>query len=206
MDEPPKEEARFVPPRPSPTTGKPAVFLDRDGTLIEDGGYLRDPAAVQFFPDTITALRRLADTYAFFIVTNQRGVAEGITPWADVARVNAHVVGVLQEAGIFVRAVYVCPHRRADDCACIKPKPFFLHQAEREHGIDLSRSFVVGDHPHDVELAARVGARGIYVLTGHGQKHRQELTVPCFIVPGIAEAVEHIQQIQEKKQTNDIKH
>lgn len=171
---------------------RPAVFLDRDGTLIEDRGFLADPAEVELFPGTVPALQRLGGAYELFIVTNQQGVAEGITPLAGVQRVNEHVVAVLRRAGIVIRDVYCCPHRRSDGCDCIKPRPHFLRTAAREHGIDLSRSFVVGDHPHDVELAANAGAAGIYVLTGHGGKHLREITVPCVVVPGIVEAVHHI--------------
>jgi histidinol-phosphate phosphatase family protein len=179
------------------SANRPAVFLDRDGTLIEDRGFLGDPNEVVFFPATVAALRRLSGAFELFIVTNQRGVAEGITPLAHVERVNEHVVRVLRNDGVHIRAVYCCPHRRDEGCACIKPKPFFLRQAEREHGIDLTRSFVVGDHPHDVELAANAGARGIYVLSGHGAKHRLELAVPCVIVPGIREAAGYILQHAE---------
>jgi D-glycero-D-manno-heptose 1,7-bisphosphate phosphatase len=171
---------------------RPAVFLDRDGTLIEDRGYLADPEAVRFIPGAVDALRRLGRSYELFIVTNQGGVAAGITPLDGVRRVNEHVAEVLGRAGAAIRAVYCCPHRRSDGCPCIKPKPHFLREAEREHRIDLARSFVVGDHPHDVELAANAGARGIYVLTGHGANHRDELTVACIIVPGISEAADHI--------------
>jgi histidinol-phosphate phosphatase family protein len=173
---------------------RPAVFLDRDGTLIEDRGFLGDPEQVELFPETIEALRRLSGEFELFIVTNQRGVAEGVTSLASVQRVNDHVVRLLREAGVVIRAVYCCPHRREEGCECIKPKPFFLRRAEREHGIDLARSFAIGDHPHDVELAANAGARGIFVLTGHGEKHRDELPASCVVVPGIREAADYILQ------------
>jgi len=174
------------------TAKRPAVFLDRDGTLIEDRGYLDKPAEVRFLPGTVEALKKLKSAFELFIVTNQGGVAKGITPLADVERVNDHVVEVLRRAGVVIRAVYCCPHRRVDNCSCIKPKPHFLRKAAREHRIDLVRSFVVGDHPHDVELATNAGASGIYVLTGHGGKHRLELTVPCVVVPSIGEAADYI--------------
>ena len=169
-----------------------AVFLDRDGTLIEDRGHLGDPAQVVFFPDTVSALRRLADRFELFIVTNQNGIAKGFTTPEQVRRVNDHVVARLREQGVEIRDVYTCPHQRSDGCACIKPNPHFLRKAETEHAIDLSASFVVGDHPADVELAANAGARGIYVLSGHGEKHRAEVRVACEVVAGIAEAVERI--------------
>lgn len=172
---------------------RPAVFLDRDGTLIEDGGHLADPSQVVFYPDTVGALRRLRD-FALFIVTNQNGVAKGAITLEQAERVNAHVTARLAAEGIAIRAVYTCPHQRSDGCGCIKPNPFFLRQAERDHGVNLARSWVVGDHPADVELAARAGARGIYLLTGHGAKHRGEVAVPCDVADGIGAAVERIIQ------------
>jgi len=172
--------------------GRPAVFLDRDGTLIEDRGHLEDPSQVVFFPDTFPALRRLGGQFLLFIVTNQNGIAKGVTTPEGVRRVNDFVVRRLTEEGIEIREVYCCPHERTDGCECIKPNPFFPRQAERDHGVDLARSFTVGDHPPDVVLAANVGARGIFVLSGHGEKHRHELQVPCEVTAGIAQAVETI--------------
>jgi L-threonylcarbamoyladenylate synthase len=171
---------------------RPAVFLDRDGTLIEDRGHLADPGEVVFLPGTINALRRLRDDFLFFIVTNQPGVAEGTISIRDVERINAHVVSRLAEAGLTISAGYVCPHRRVDGCACIKPNPHFLHKAAEDFGISLRHSFVVGDHPHDVELAERAGAQGVYVCTGHGLKHLDELRGNQVVVPDIRAAAEWI--------------
>lgn len=169
----------------------PAVFLDRDGTLIEDAGFLRSVAQVDFYPQTFSALRRLAD-FALFIVTNQSGIARGHIRAEEVRVVNDYVVRRLGEEGAIIRTLYCCPHQQSDACECMKPKPYFLRIAEREHEIDLARSFVVGDHPSDMELAHAVGARGIYVLTGHGLKHRAELQVPGTVVADIATAVDVI--------------
>jgi histidinol-phosphate phosphatase family protein len=170
---------------------QPAVFLDRDGTLIEDAGFLRAVTEVDFYPQTFTALRRLAD-FALFIVTNQSGIAKGHISVEEACAVNDYIVRRLAEAEIKIRAVYCCPHRRTDECECMKPKPHFLRLAERDHEIDLRRSFVVGDHPSDVELAHAVGAKAIYVLTGHGVKHRGEIQTPAAVVADIGAAVELI--------------
>lgn len=170
---------------------RPAVFLDRDGTLIEDVGFLRDVAQVEFYPRTISALRQLND-FALFIVTNQSGIALGHIRAEEAQTVNDYVVRCLAEEGIRIREVYCCPHQRSDGCECIKPKPHFLRVAERDHDIDLARSFVIGDHPSDVEFAHSVGAKGIYVLTGHGAKHRAELSAAETVVADIAEAAEAI--------------
>lgn len=169
-----------------------AVFLDRDGTIIEDRGDLSDPSQVVWFGDTVSSLRRLSDYFDLFVVTNQSGVAKGTISIEAVDKVNAYVSSHLAQHGIVIVATYVCPHERASDCHCIKPKPHFLKRAERVHGIDLSRSFVVGDHPHDVELAKNVGATGIYVLSGHGMKHRADIPSDAIVAEGIGEATEQI--------------
>jgi histidinol-phosphate phosphatase family protein len=170
---------------------QPAIFLDRDGTLIEDAGFLRDAAEVDFFPQTFSALRGLR-RFVLFIVTNQSGIAKGDIAAEEARAVNAYVVRRLAEEGIQIRAVYCCPHQPSDQCECMKPKPYFLELAERDHGIDLKRSFVVGDHPSDAEFGHTVGAKAIYVLTGHGVKHRAELRVPACVVADIGAAAELI--------------
>lgn len=170
---------------------RPAVFLDRDGTLIEDAGNLRYIAQVDFYPQTFPALRLLGQ-FALFIVTNQSGIAQGHIRAEEARAVNDYVARRLGEEGAAIRAVYCCPHQRTDACECMKPKPYFLKVAEREHDIDLARSFVVGDHPSDMEFARSVGARGIYVLTGHGAKHRAELRTSGIVVADIAAATERI--------------
>ena len=169
-----------------------AVFLDRDGTIIEDRGDLHDPSQVVFLPGAFDALRRLQEDFLLFIVTNQSGIAKGAITRQDTDTVNAHVVAELAEAGIRVADVYVCPHRREDGCSCIKPHPHFLHQAATQYGVDLRQSFSVGDHPHDVELARAVGGRGIYVLTGHGEKHRTELPADAVVAGDIGQAAQGI--------------
>jgi histidinol-phosphate phosphatase family protein len=171
---------------------KAAVFLDRDGTIIEDRGHLRDPSDVIFFPETFSALRKLQDCFLLFIVTNQVGVAKGILTLGDVNRINRCVVDTLAEKNIVLTDVYTCPHSRADKCSCIKPKPFFLHKASARYGIDLHASFTIGDHPHDVQLAQNAGARGIYVLSGHGEKHRTDVSEGAQVVSGIQQATEKI--------------
>lgn len=171
---------------------RPAVFLDRDGTIIDDLGYLSRPEQVIFFSDTITSLLRLQEHYELFIVTNQSGVAKGLVSMEDVECVNAYILSHLSEAGVRIVETYVCPHNRGDGCLCMKPKPYFLIKARKEHFIDLERSFVIGDHPHDVDFALSVGARGIYVLSGHGEKHRKELSEGVLIADGIGEAAELI--------------
>jgi L-threonylcarbamoyladenylate synthase len=167
---------------------RPGIFLDRDGTLIVDRGDLGEPSAIEFLPGAIDLLRGLQARFALFIITNQPAVSAGRLTMDQVAAVNDAVVDRLRGAGVTIERVFVCPHARAEGCDCIKPKPRFLRLAEREHGIDLERSFTVGDHPHDAELATSVGATGVYVLTGHGLKHLGELGAGFVVVPSLADA------------------
>jgi len=183
-------------------TGKKnvAVFLDRDGTIIEDRGHLADPSDVVFFPETFEALSSLQKQYRIFIVTNQSGVAKGCLDMEAVQRVNRHITTVLKEKGIEITGIYVCPHRREDGCECIKPNSFFLEKAAADHGIDLRRSFSVGDHPCDAQLAAKAGGEGIYILTGHGHKHIHELASEVPVLPNIKSAADWIlarRQVQD---------
>jgi len=171
---------------------RPAVFLDRDGTLIEDRGGLRDPADVVFFPDTFDALRKLQRVAELFIVTNQSGIARGLLTADEAERVNRHTVERLAAEGIRIHAVYTCPHQREDNCDCIKPRPFFALQAAADFNISPEYSFAIGDHPHDVAFAHRFGGKGIYVLTGHGASHRDQLERHDGIAATIGEAVEQI--------------
>jgi len=178
--------------RDSETTSFPAVFLDRDGTIIEDRGHLSDPSQVVFFDDTVPALLRLSERFKLFMVTNQSGVAKRLITLADVDRVNKHVTSYLDRHGIEIAETYVCPHERSDGCRCIKPKPYFLEKAQKDHGVDLARSFSIGDHPHDAGFAESAGGTGIFVLTGHGAKHRAELPEETLVAEGIREAVDLI--------------
>ena len=161
---------------------KKAVFLDRDGTIIQDAGYIDSPGEVEFFSDTFDVLRKLQNSFELFIVTNQSGIAKGLISESGADKVNRFIDSRLRDNGIIIREWYVCPHDNADNCPCKKPKPYFLHKAEKDYNIDLSSSWVIGDHPHDIEFAKNGGASGLYVLTGHGAGHLDELPsdIPVF--------------------------
>ena len=172
--------------------GIAAVFLDRDGTIIEDRGHLRSVDDVVFLPDTVWSLQQLIGKFKLFIVTHQPGVSRGILSMKDVDKVNSHIINKLQANGISIEETYVCPHDRSEQCSCIKPLPYFLLKAADNYNLDLDRSYVIGDHPHDVELARNAGSTGIYVLTGHGSNHRGLLKGDLIIVRDIKEAAQFI--------------
>jgi D-glycero-D-manno-heptose 1,7-bisphosphate phosphatase len=149
---------------------RPAVFLDRDGTIAEEVGYLKRASRFRMFPFVAAAIRRLNEVrLPVIVVTNQSGVGRGYFPELLVHAVHELLTQQLSAAGAHVDAIYYCPHTAEDGCECRKPKPGLLERAAREHGLDLRRSFVVGDRYGDVETAHRAGASGILVRTGYGE-------------------------------------
>ena len=167
---------------------KPAIFLDRDGTLIEDVGILSDPAMIRPFPEAFKTLEALRKKYLLFVVTNQNGIAKGLVTRTQVDAVNRTLEALLVRNGIAMQDWYVCPHDRSDECQCIKPNPAFLLKAAHDYEVDLHASFVIGDHPHDPATGDTVGAFGLYVLTGHGMQHLGELPNDRLVFHTLAEA------------------
>jgi D-glycero-D-manno-heptose 1,7-bisphosphate phosphatase len=149
---------------------RPAVFLDRDGTIAEEVGYLNHISRFRMFPFAADAIRRLNEAgLPVMVVTNQSGVGRGYFPEALVDEVHELMTRQLAAAGARLDAIYYCPHTSAEGCESRKPKPGMLERAAREHALDLKRSFVVGDRSADIELAHNAGARGILVRTGYGE-------------------------------------
>lgn len=149
---------------------RPAVFLDRDGTIAEEVGYLNHISRFRMFPFAADAIRRLNEAgLPVIVVTNQSGVGRGYFPEALVDEVHELMTRQLEAAGARLDAIYYCPHTSAENCESRKPKPGMLERAAREHALDLKRSFVVGDRYGDIELARNAGARGILVRTGYGE-------------------------------------
>jgi D-glycero-D-manno-heptose 1,7-bisphosphate phosphatase len=139
-----------------------AAFLDRDGTLMEDSGFIGDPARVSVLPGVAEGLRLLADAgYARIVVTNQSGVARGFFGEPDVERVNAELARRLAGEGVTIDAFYYCAHLVG--CTCRKPLPGLVRRAVDELGIDLGESVLFGDRGSDIALARNVGVPGILV-------------------------------------------
>jgi len=134
-----------------------ALFLDRDGTLIVDVGYPRDPALVEPLPGAIDALRELQQTFALVIISNQSGIARGLITEAEQEAVHARVVEVFAAGGVTFAGAYYCPHAPDAGCRCRKPAPGLLLDAARELGLDLARSIMIGDKPSDLEAGRAAG-------------------------------------------------
>jgi D-glycero-D-manno-heptose 1,7-bisphosphate phosphatase len=177
---------------------RPAVFLDRDGTVTEEVGYLNHISRFRMFPFAAQAIRKFNKAkLPVIVITNQSGVARGYFPESLVSAVHDLMTKELAKEGAHIDALYYCPHKGDDACLCRKPKPGMLERAAREHCLDLRQSFVVGDRHGDIELAHRVGARAILVRTGYGegeiQWHSAKWTAaPHFIADDLADAAEWI--------------
>ncbi|MCC6139055.1 MAG: lipopolysaccharide heptosyltransferase II [Nitrospira sp.] len=152
------------------------VFLDRDGTLNPDPGYIGSPDQFELFPDVADALARLTRAGArLVVVTNQSGVGRGLFSSGDLDRVHEKLRRLVGAAGASLAGIYVCPHRPDEQCHCRKPETGLVEQAVRELGVDLSRSYLIGDHAKDIELARRVGAKSVWLTTSeHGAGARMD--------------------------------
>jgi D-glycero-D-manno-heptose 1,7-bisphosphate phosphatase len=177
---------------------RPAVFLDRDGTIAEEVGYLNHASRFRIFPFVAAAICRLNEAnLPVIVVTNQSGVGRGYFPESLVHTVNGLMTRQLAEAGAKIEAVYYCPHTSAENCACRKPKTGMLERAADEHALDLGRSFVVGDRFGDMELARNARARGVFVRTGYGEGelawHAAKWPMqPDFVAEDLAQAADWI--------------
>lgn len=134
-----------------------ALFIDRDGTLIVDVGYPRDPAQVEPLPGALDALRALQAHHALVIVSNQSGIGRGLITPAEARAVHARVVERFGQAGVVFAGAYYCPHDPGAGCACRKPAPGLLLDAARELGLDLAASVMIGDKPSDVAAGRAAG-------------------------------------------------
>ncbi|MCS6884768.1 MAG: HAD family hydrolase [Acidobacteriota bacterium] len=182
-----------------------AVFMDRDGTISEEVGYVNHPSRYKLFPTTAAAIKRINEAgLKAIIVTNQAGVARGYFSEELVLEIHQMLIRDLASVGARLDAIYYCPHHPTIgqppyrvDCNCRKPKPGMLERAAIEHDIDLARSFMIGDRISDIELIKHVGGRGIMVMTGYGlgeyeyQRHNWKV-MPDKVVPDLPAAVDWI--------------
>jgi D-glycero-D-manno-heptose 1,7-bisphosphate phosphatase len=156
---------------------KRALFLDRDGTLIEERDYLHKPEQVALIAGAAEALRRLQDAgYLIVMITNQSGVGRGYFTLEDVERVHAHLAAELGKSGVRFEEIYIAPETPDQPSRGRKPSPQFLFDARDELGIDLAKSFIVGDKLIDLECGWNAGAgKSLLVRTGYGRKTEKAL-------------------------------
>jgi D-glycero-D-manno-heptose 1,7-bisphosphate phosphatase len=152
----------------------PAVFLDRDGTLMRDVDYCGDPRDVHLFPGTPEALRKLKEGgYKLIIITNQSAIGRGYFNEAAYRSVEREVIRQVGED--VIDASYFCPHAPGDCCECRKPLPGMIWQAARDHHLEVTRSFLIGDKQSDMECGRNAGVKTILVRTGYGQEVDSQL-------------------------------
>ncbi len=175
---------------------RPCVFLDRDGTIIADPGYLRDPALVVLLHGAGPAIARLNRAgLPVIVVTNQSGISRGLLTEAEYRSVAARLEQLLAPFGARIDATYHCPHapERDGPCSCRKPGLRLFERAATEHGLDLAASWWVGDRLSDVLPASAVGGAGLVVETGEGPSHSEAAHTAGFgVVSGLEAAATHI--------------
>ena len=184
---------------------RPAIFMDRDGTLSHEVGYVNHPARFRLYPWAVEAVRAINHAgWLAVVVTNQAGIARGYFPQAVFEEVQRSLVAQVEAGGARFDAVYACLHHPTvgqapyrQDCDCRKPRPGMLRRAEAELSADLARSWVIGDRHGDLQLAWGVGARGAMVRTGYGRGELAWLEPswsrpPDLVAEHVLEAVERI--------------
>lgn len=188
----------------------PAVFLDRDGTINEEMGYINHIDRFRLLPRTAEAIRLLNQRgLKVVVITNQSGVARGYFPESLIEEVHRKMVEELKEQGAHLDGIYYCPHhpevgeppyRRR--CRCRKPETGLIEKAVEDLEIDCSRSYAIGDRGQDIEFGRRIGARTILVLTGYGKGEWEYLgrgwrTKPDFVAEDLYEAVRWVLRQEE---------
>jgi D,D-heptose 1,7-bisphosphate phosphatase len=182
-----------------------AVFLDRDGTINEEVGYLSRLEDLRLIPRAAEAIRLInKGGVKAVVISNQSGVARGFFSETFVGIVHARLNELLKQDGAVIDRFYYCPHHPTDGtepyrktCSCRKPEPGMLLAAAAELNIDLARSYVVGDMPKDIQVAQRVGAKGILVKTGYGKDIATSVT-PAYVADDLLDAVQWILEDRRK--------
>jgi len=193
---------------------KPAFFLDRDGTVSHEVGYVNHPSRLRLLPNTAAALLRArAAGYLCVLVTNQAGVARGYFPEDMVTTTHQRLRALLADAGTALDGIYYCPHHPGTgeppyrcDCDCRKPRPGMVVQAAREMNIDIAASIVVGDKISDVQMGHNQGARGILVRTGYGlgeEEFQREswTTEPDYVADDLLDAVNWVLDVDDPRRS-----
>jgi D-glycero-D-manno-heptose 1,7-bisphosphate phosphatase len=149
---------------------KRAIFLDRDGVIVEDTGYISSPGELILFPDVIPVLKKLQPSFRLIVVTNQSGVARGFFTEEDLFAINDRVIHMLADYGVGLDAIYYCPHHPQVgkdgyriECECRKPKPGLLQLAAEEFNIELDKSFLIGDKDIDIQAGRAIGLKTIWI-------------------------------------------
>jgi D-glycero-D-manno-heptose 1,7-bisphosphate phosphatase len=174
---------------------QPAIFLDRDGTLNVDKGYVYKPEDWEWVPGSYEALREFKKMgFLLIVVTNQGGAAKGLYGDAEINKLHEYINQDLSGHGVRIDDFYYCPHYPGigEDCECRKPKPGMIRDAAKKWNIDLSRSFMIGDKPMDMELGENAGVQPILVTTGYGRQHKAAFADKIPVAGNLLAAMQYI--------------
>jgi D-glycero-D-manno-heptose 1,7-bisphosphate phosphatase len=173
-----------------------AIILDRDGTIVVDGGYLDKPAQLQFLPGAAEGLRLLHERgHPLIVVSNQSGVGRGLFSLARLHEINERFMGMVEQAGAKIDGLYFCPHRPEDKCACRKPGIQLVLDAAATLGFTPARAVVIGDKGSDVELGRRLQALTMLV-SGSGRASDGQGPAPDYVVRDLREAAAIIGKLE----------
>ena len=173
------------------------VILDRDGTIIEERGYLSDPEQVTLIPGAGPALRELRRLgYGLVVITNQSGIGRGLFDRGQLQRVHKRLEELLQAEGIHLDGLYVCPHTPDDNCDCRKPKLGLLQKAAEDLGFDRASSIVLGDKASDIEMGRMAGALTFLVRTGYGAQFETKVAAD-YVVDDLAAAAQALERLSK---------
>lgn len=168
-----------------------AIFFDRDGTLVYDVGYPKDPQQVRLLPGVERALATLKEHgFLLVLVSNQSGIGRGLVTVEQAEQVHCRVVSVLAEYDVQLDAIYYCPHAPEERCSCRKPSPEMLLRAAEELDLDLSQSFMIGDKPSDIEAGKRAGCRTI-LLTANSVFSKSD-PIPDYVAATWSEVLQYV--------------
>ncbi|MCK4665471.1 D-glycero-beta-D-manno-heptose 1,7-bisphosphate 7-phosphatase [Candidatus Dependentiae bacterium] len=190
---------------------RPAIFLDRDGTINEERGYINHPTRLILQPGAIEAVKLINDMgFLAIIITNQAGIARGYYTLDTLNKIHNKLIGEMKDGGAKIDALYFCPHhpdgvieKYAIRCECRKPKPGMINKALEEFQIDMDNSFMIGDRYKDVLFGNKLNLKTILVLTGYGigewenDREKWELS-PDYVARDILDAVHWIKKEYSK--------
>ena len=152
-----------------------AVFLDRDGTINRDPGYLSDPDGFELFPRSGEGMRLLAESgFTLVVVSNQSGIGRGLIAPSQLDEIHERMKSELRGEGVELEGIYYCPHHPGERCSCRKPSPLLVLSAAEKLGLDLASSYFVGDQASDILTGKNAGLRTVLVTTGEGLKSQEE--------------------------------
>lgn len=184
------------------------VFLDRDGTLNPDPGYISSIDLYKFYPDTLTSLSALAEEgYKFVVVTNQSGIARGLIQEDALEEINNYITEEFSQAGLPLLGIYHCPHHPDDGCSCRKPATGLFDDAAHQHNIDLTSALMIGDSVADIEAGKSIGMLTCLVRTGKGNDEETKLKLsglqPDYVGDTLTDCTAYLIEQLEKSTGED---